>query len=48
LNYNKPVDIDAVFKQLDAITPSDILEVANEILDSKKISSLLYNPEEAD
>jgi len=48
LNYNKPVDIDAVFKQLDTITPSDILEVANEILDSKKISSLLYNPEESD
>ncbi|MBK9423310.1 MAG: insulinase family protein [Bacteroidetes bacterium] len=48
LNYNKPVDIDAVFKQLDNITPSDILEVANEILDSNKISSLLYNPEESD
>lgn len=45
LNYNKPVDVEAVFRKLDEVTPDDILLVANEILDPSVISSLLYEPE---
>jgi len=46
LNYNSPVKISEVFLKLDAITSNQILEVANEILNTSKISSLLYNPAE--
>ena len=43
-NYNRPLKIAEVFAKLDAITSSQILEVSNEILNTTKISSLLYNP----
>jgi predicted Zn-dependent peptidase len=45
LNYNQPVNVDEIFKKLDAITPEEILEISNEILDGKRLSSLLYDPE---
>ena len=44
LVYDKPLNISEVFKRIDAITSSEILEVANEILNDKKMSSLLYRP----
>ncbi|HMT29687.1 MAG TPA: pitrilysin family protein [Bacteroidia bacterium] len=44
LNYNKPVNINEVFRKIDEVTASQILDVANEILDKSKISSLLYSP----
>ena len=47
LNYNKPVNITEVFRKIDAITSSEILDVANQILDNSKLSSLLYQPDPA-
>jgi len=44
LNYNNPLKISDVFSKIDAITPSQILDVSNEILNESKLSSLLYNP----
>jgi predicted Zn-dependent peptidase len=46
LNYNRSLKISEVFKKLDTITSSQILEVSNEILSASKTSSLLYNPQE--
>ena len=45
LNYNRSLKISEVFKKLDSITSSQILEVSNEILNVSKTSSLLYNPQ---
>jgi len=44
LNYNRPVQIDEVFRKIDEITSTDIMEVANEVLNPGVISSLLYKP----
>ncbi|MDQ3050706.1 MAG: insulinase family protein [Bacteroidota bacterium] len=44
LNYDKPIKISDVFAKLDAVTASQVLAVSNEILNTSRISSLLYNP----
>ncbi len=44
LNYNKPVSLPEVFGQLEAVTSSRLMEVANEILKPSGISSLLFDP----
>lgn len=44
LNYNKPLDIAELFKKIDAVTPEEVMDVANEILQEKKLSSLVYLP----
>ncbi len=44
LNYNQPVRMHEIFEKIDAIESSHILDVANEILDDKGLSSLLYSP----
>jgi predicted Zn-dependent peptidase len=45
LSYNYPLNISEVFRKIDTITSTEILEVANEILDDSKMSSLHYKPE---
>ncbi len=42
LLFNKVDNLQSVFKKIEAITPSDILEVANEVLDEKQMSILAY------
>ncbi|MBL0343569.1 MAG: insulinase family protein [Bacteroidetes bacterium] len=44
LNYNKPLNIEEVFRKIDEVTSTQILEVANEVLNASQISSLLYDP----
>jgi predicted Zn-dependent peptidase len=44
LNYNKPLDIPMLFNKIDAVTPEEVMDVANEILQEKKLSSLTYLP----
>jgi predicted Zn-dependent peptidase len=45
LIYNKPLNIPEVFRKIDAITSDQILDVANEVLDKNRMSSLLYSTE---
>ncbi len=45
LNYNRPLNIMEVFRKLDEVSSSQIMEVANDVLDPANLSSLLYNPE---
>ncbi len=42
LLYNRVDPLAEVFRKIEAITASDLLEVANEILDEKKMSMLVY------
>jgi predicted Zn-dependent peptidase len=44
LNYNKPLNITELFKKIDAVTPQEVMDVANEMLQEKKLSSLVYLP----
>ncbi len=45
LDLNKIDSLETIFKAIEKITPSDLLEVANEILDSNYFSYLTYTPE---
>lgn len=42
LHYNKPFSMKEVIHRIDRITAADLLEVANEIFDTQKFSSLLF------
>jgi predicted Zn-dependent peptidase len=42
LLFNKVDSIQTIFKKIEAITPSDLLEVANEVLDESQMSRLVY------
>lgn len=42
LLYNRVDPLSEVFRKIEAITTDDLLEVANEILDEKRLSTLVY------
>ena len=42
LLFNKVDSIQTIFRKIEAITPSDMMDVANEILDENRMSHLLY------
>ena len=42
LVYNKMEDLDVIYKKINAVTPSQIIDIANEILDFEKLSVLIY------
>lgn len=42
LLYNRVDPLNEVFKKIEAITDNDLLEVANEILDENRLSTLVY------
>ncbi len=42
LLFNKVDSMPTIFKKIEAITPSDLMEVANEVLDAKQMSRLVY------
>jgi len=42
LLYQKIDSIETIYERIDAITASDLLEIANEILDKSKLSMLIY------
>ncbi len=42
LFFHKVESMRDIFKKIEAITPSDLLEVANEVLDEKRLSRLVY------
>lgn len=42
LHYNKYDTLEESFRRVEAVTASDLLEVANEILDEKSISTLVF------
>jgi predicted Zn-dependent peptidase len=44
LTYGKVDLMEDIYKQINAITASNLLDVANEIFDDKKLSSLIYVP----
>jgi predicted Zn-dependent peptidase len=41
--YNRVDPLSVVFKKIEEITANDILEVANQILDEKQLSTLVYH-----
>ncbi len=44
LSYEKVDYIEEIYRQIDQISAADLLDVANEILDPKQLSSLIYAP----
>lgn len=42
LLFNKVDTVQTIFKKIEAITPLDLLDVANEVLDEKQMSRLIY------
>lgn len=42
LLYNRVDPLSEVFRKIEAITEMDLLEVANEILDENRLSTLVY------
>src|SRR5665647_384567 len=48
LVYNKMDDLDVIYKKINAVTPSQIMDIANEILDFDKLSVLIYNQSDKD
>lgn len=44
LTYGKVDSMDEIYRQIDQITSSDLMDVANEVFDSKQLSSLIYIP----
>lgn len=44
LDYNRVDSLEEVFAKINAITASQLLEVANEMFDPKKLSMLLFEP----
>lgn len=42
LNYDRIFTLDEVFASIDAVTAENLLDVANEVLDADKLSSLTY------
>jgi len=48
LIYNKMDDLDVLYKKINAVTTSQIMDIANEILDFDKLSVLIYNQSDKD
>ena len=48
LIYNKMDDLDVLYKKINAVTTSQIMDIANEILDFDKLSFLIYNQSDKD
>lgn len=46
IDYNKIDDLETVFNKIRAVTTADMANIANEILDEKKLSSLVFYPTE--
>jgi predicted Zn-dependent peptidase len=46
IDYNKIDDLETVFNKIRAVTTADMANIANEILDEKKLSSLIFYPTE--
>lgn len=44
LSYEKVDYIEEIYRQIDLISPEDLIDVANEILDPSQLSSLIYVP----
>ncbi|NEW84642.1 MAG: insulinase family protein [Mariniphaga sp.] len=48
LIYNKMDDLDVLYKKINAVTTSQIMDIANEVLDFDKLSVLIYNQSDKD
>jgi predicted Zn-dependent peptidase len=44
LSYNKPINVSEVFRKIDAVTSTQVMDVANELFSERKMSSLLFDP----
>lgn len=44
LYYNRFVTIDEIIKMIDAVTPKDIIEIANEILEENYLTKIIISP----
>ncbi|NLB93524.1 MAG: insulinase family protein, partial [Bacteroidales bacterium] len=42
LVFNKVDTIQTILKKIEKVTPSDLMEVANQVLDEKRMSLLIY------
>jgi len=48
LIYNKMDGLDVIYKKINAVTPSHLMDIANEILDFDKLSILIYKQSDQD
>ena len=46
LDYGRVDSLEEVFARINAVNESELLEIANEMFDPKKLSSLIFNPKE--
>jgi predicted Zn-dependent peptidase len=46
LYYNRLVTIDEVTKMIDAVTPKEIIEIANEILEENYLTKIIISPKD--
>ena len=44
IDYQEIDSLDTVFRKIESITPNNLLEIANEILDEQQLSSLIFDP----
>lgn len=44
IDYQEIDSLETVFRKINAITPNNLLEIANEILDEQQLSSLIFEP----
>jgi predicted Zn-dependent peptidase len=42
LTYNKMDGLDVIYKKINAVTPTQIMDIANDVLDFDKLSMLIY------
>jgi len=46
LDYGRVDTLEEVFGKINAVTDSQMLEIANEMFDPKELSSMIFNPKE--
>ncbi len=46
LDYDRVDTLEEVFDKINAVTDSQVLEIANEMFDPKELSSMIFNPKE--
>ncbi len=46
LDYGRVDSLEEIFAKINAVSASQILEIANEMFDPKELSSMIFNPKE--
>jgi predicted Zn-dependent peptidase len=46
LDYGRVDSLEEIFAKINAVSDSQVLEIANEMFDPKELSSMIFNPKE--